>query len=331
VSAAARDLLLALSTEHARSGSDLAARGGITRAAVWKQIEALREAGVPIEARAGRGYRLGAAIELLDGRRIAEWLPPRVLERLGAVPVHWQIDSTNSELLRRLADGGPPFEACLAERQTRGRGRHGRAWQMPLAGGLALSLRWRFETGMAALGGLSLAVGVALVEALSAAGVRGAALKWPNDVVVDGRKLAGVLIELAGDALGPCHAVVGVGINLRLGAGAAAAIDQPCTDMATLVGPGMPGRNAFAADVLGRLADALARFAEHGFPAFRAAYDAHDALHGRPVRVIAAAAERNGVAAGVDAAGRLRVRGPGGVFVVDAGEVRVRADDAGIA
>lgn len=326
MNAAARDLLLALSMQHERSGSELAARSGITRAAVWKQIEALREAGVPIEARAGHGYRLGAQVELLDGARIGGLLSPALRERLGAIDVHWEADSTNSELLRRLANGAPPFEACFAERQTRGRGRHGRAWHMPLAGGLALSLRWRFEAGMAALAGLSLAAGVAVVEALAAAGVRGAALKWPNDVVADGRKLAGVLIELAGDALGPCHAIVGVGINLRLDARAAAMIEQPSVDVATLAGAAMPGRNVFAASVLGCLAGALERFARHGFAAFIEAYGIHDALHGRAVRVLAAHGERNGIAAGVDAAGRLRVQGAQGVFLVDGGEVSVRAD-----
>ncbi len=329
MSTAIRELLRVLSTQHEHSGSELAARSGITRAAVWKQIEALREAGVPIEARAGHGYRLGAEVELLDGARIGGLLSPAVGARLGAIDVHWEVDSTNSELLRRLADGAPPFEACFAERQTRGRGRHGRAWHMPLAGGIALSLRWRFEAGMAALAGLSLAVGVALVEALAAAGVRGAALKWPNDVVVDGRKLAGVLIELAGDALGPCHAVVGVGINLRLDARAAAVIGQPSIDVATLAGADMPGRNAFAAVVLDRLAGALERFAVHGLAAFIEAYGVHDALQGRAVRVLAAQGERTGIAAGIDEAGRLRVHGAQGMFLVDGGEVSVRADIEG--
>ena len=326
---AARDLLLALSMHHARSGRELAARSGITRAAVWKQIESLREAGVAIEARAGHGYRLGAEVELLDADRIAAALPDALRERLGAITVHWQVDSTNSDLLRSLADGGPPIEACFAERQSRGRGRQGRTWHMPLAGGIALSVRWRFETGMSSLAGLSLAVGVALADALAAAGVRGAAVKWPNDIVVGERKLAGILIELAGDALGPCHAVVGVGINLRLDDRARAAIGQPCVDVATLAGTSMPSRNALAADVLARIGDALACFAVDGFSAFAARYAALDALHGRAVRVLAARGERVGIAAGIDSSGRLRVEEAGGVFVVEGGEESVRAERMG--
>lgn len=325
MSEAARNLLQALSTHVACSGSELAARAGVTRAAVWKQVEALREAGVAIEASAGRGYRLQAPIELLDAERIAAGVTSKVRDRLGAIAVHWQIDSTNSELLRRASTDAQPIAACLAERQTHGRGRRGRAWHTPLAGGLALSMRWRFDTGMASLAGLSLATGVAVIEALVACGIDSVALKWPNDVVSDGRKLAGILVELAGDALGPCHAVIGIGINLRLDAMAISAIDQPVVDLATLAGAAMPGRNAVAAAVLTHLVDALDRFTAHGFAAFADAFAAHDALRGRRVVVSTGGAAREGVAAGVDALGRLRVTCEGVEVSVDSGEVSVRA------
>jgi BirA family biotin operon repressor/biotin-[acetyl-CoA-carboxylase] ligase len=325
VSEAARKLLLALSAHASCSGSELAIRAGVTRAAVWKQVEALREAGVVIDARAGSGYRLSAPIELLDVQRIVEYLPAPVRDRLGPIAVHWSLDSTNSELLRRASTDAQPVAACLAERQTRGRGRRGRAWHTPLAGGLALSLRWRFDAGMASLAGLSLATGVAVVEALEACDVRNVALKWPNDVVADGRKLAGILVELAGDALGPCHAVIGIGINLRLDAAVIAAIDQPVTDLATLAGTAMPGRNAFAASVLAHLVAAMERFAAHGFAAFAEGFDAHDALRGRRVLADSGGGRREGIAAGVDALGRLRVTCDDADIVVDSGEVSVRA------
>ena len=325
MSAAARDLLLALSALQSRSGGELAARTGVTRAAVWKQVEALRALGVPIVARTGSGYRLAAPIDLLDAGIIAEALPAPTRARLDPIDVRWQVDSTNSVLLRSAADDSRELVACLAELQTRGRGRHGRDWHMPLAGGLALSLRRRFEASMGTLAGLSLAVGVALVDALADAGVCGAGLKWPNDVVVDGRKLAGILIELAGDSLGPCHAVIGIGINVRLDARAAAAIDQPWVDLATLAGSTMPARNALAAHVLAQLVAALDVFAARGFAAFATGFADCDVLHGRMVRILAAHGARDGIALGVDAIGRLRVRGDDGEFAVDSGEVSVRA------
>lgn len=325
MSDAARDLLRALSADTARSGSELAARTGVTRAAVWKQVELLREAGVAIDAAAGRGYRLRMPIELLDAQRIAANLPARLRDRIGPLAVHWQIDSTNSELLRRASTDPRSIAVCLAERQSQGRGRRGRAWHSAFGGALALSLRWRFESGMASLAGLSLATGVAVVETLAACGIGGVGLKWPNDVVADGRKLAGILVELAGDALGPCHAVIGIGINLRLDASALAAIDQPAIDLAALAGGAMPGRNAFAARLLVHLVGMLDRFSAAGFPAFAEAFDAHDVLRGRPVGVSAAGGRQEGIAAGVDAFGRLRVTCDGAQRLVDSGEVSVRA------
>ena len=325
MSETARDLLLALSAESARSGRELAARTGVTRAAVWKQVEILREAGVTIDAAAGRGYRLRTPIELLDAQRIAERLPADVRDRIGPIAVHWQIDSTNSELLRRASSDALPIAACLAERQTHGRGRRGRAWHTAFGASVALSLRWRFDTGMASLAGLSLATGVAVVDALAECGVAGVGLKWPNDVIAGGRKLAGILVELAGDALGPCHAVIGIGINLRLDATALATIDQPAIDVATLVGAAMPGRNAFAARLLVHLVATLERFATGGFAAFAEAFAARDALRGQRIAVTAGGHRRDGIAAGVDAFGRLRVDCDGSIVLVDSGEVTVRA------
>ena len=321
----ARDLLLALSADTARSGSDLASRSGVTRAAVWKQVEILRQAGVAIDAMPGRGYRLRMPIELLDAQRIAESLPAHARRRIGPIAVHWQIDSTNSELLRRASTDASSIAVCLAERQTQGRGRRGRAWHTAFGGALALSLRWRFDTGMASLAGLSLATGIAVVDALAACGVDGVGLKWPNDVVAGDRKLAGILVELAGDALGPCHAVIGIGINLRLDAASLAAIDQPVIDLAALAGGAVPGRNAFAAMLLAQLVAMLERFSESGFTAFADAFAAHDALRGRRVVVSAGGGPREGTAAGVDALGRLRVACDGAEVLVDSGEVTVRA------
>src|SRR5690606_6599169 len=222
--------------------SELAARLGVSRAAVWKQIRRLRELGLPVEARAGQGYRLAGPVELLDAARISDELGAAGRRRLGDLAVHWQIDSTSSELLRRAATDPRDGLACLAEVQSAGRGRRGRAWRTPLGGGLALSLLKRFDDGMGALGGLSLVAGVAAVRALADCGIAGVGLKWPNDLYAQGRKLGGILVELGGDATGPCHAVIGIGLNLRIDA-ETASIDQPWIDLATLAGGVPPSRN----------------------------------------------------------------------------------------
>lgn len=319
---AAARLLALLADGEDVSGSAIAARLGITRAAVWKRIEQLRALGLEIRAVAGVGYRLEAPIERLDAARIVEAISPDRRAAVGPVEVHWRIDSTSSELLRRAAEA--PC-ASLAENQTRGRGRRGRTWQTPLGGGIALSFAHRFEAGMAALAGLSLVGGIAVARALEDCGITEATLKWPNDVVARGRKLAGILVELAGDALGPCRAVIGVGLNVRMGASQAAAIDQPWIDLAELTAGARLSRNQVAGRILSRLAEALATFAEDGFAAFRQDYAQRDALGGRRITVSGSGEAWTGIASGVSERGALRVLRDGRIVEIDSAEVSVRA------
>ena len=320
-----RHLLSRLSADAPLSGSVLAGALGVTRAAVWKQVESLRALGAPIIAEAGLGYRLAWPIDWLDGERIAAELDPAQRARVGSIAVSWQIDSTSSELLRRAADDSGDLLVCCAETQMAGRGRRGRDWQSPLGGNLYFSLLKRFDHGMGALTGLSLAAGTAVIAALDDCGVSGAGLKWPNDVLAGGRKLAGVLIELGGEFLGPCYAVIGIGINLRLPADVAATIDQPVTDIATLTGADPPSRNRLAGRLLARLIETLDRFAAQGFAATGADFARADLLRGKAVRVAAGDGARDGIAEGVDARGALRVRHGDTIATYDSAEVTVRA------
>ncbi|MGA9420766.1 MAG: biotin--[acetyl-CoA-carboxylase] ligase [Rhodanobacteraceae bacterium] len=318
-------MLAELAADRVTSGSELARRFGVTRAAVWKQIERLRASGVQIVAESGRGYRLSAPVDLLDQKTISTEFARRTPARaapLGGIHVHWRIDSTNSELLRLAERGAPDRLACLAEIQIEGRGRHGRVWHLPLFGGLALSLLKRFDLSIAALAGLSVAAGVAVVRALADLGVDRVQLKWPNDIVAGRRKLAGILVELGGDALGPCHAVIGVGLNVRLND--TAPLGQPWIDLATLASDAVPDRNRLAAALLRRLVDALEIFADKGLAAFSADYARYDALAGKRVRVYGPGTMREGLARGIDARGALRVEGDDGEFSVNSGRVSVR-------
>lgn len=309
---------------QAHSGNVLASKLGVTRAAIWKQIERLRELGLGVSAPPGSGYRLDAPVDLLDGMHIARWLAPKTRTRLGEIDVHWQLDSTSSELLRRAADDPRETVACLAEIQSQGRGRRGRAWQTPLGGGIALSLLQRFDGGMASLAGLSLVVGIAVAQALEDIGIAGVGLKWPNDLVARAAKLAGILVELGGDALGPCHAVIGIGINVRLGARTAIAIDQPWIDLATLADGLPPSRNAVVAQVLTRLIAALDRFELEGFAGFADDYARRDVLCDRRVNVMRSDGRSEGIVRGVDVRGALRVAFADGERAVDSGEVSIR-------
>ena len=315
-----RALLEVLATGTPVSGATLAAQLGISRAAVWKQIEQLRARGLPVAARAGQGYALPYPLELLDADAIRAVATPETI-----IEVHGSLDSTSSELLRRASQAAD-LTFVFAEMQSAGRGRRGRVWLAPPALNLTFSVLKRFERGFAALSGLSLAIGVAMAETLATAGVPRLALKWPNDLQADGRKLGGILIELGGEFLGPCQAVIGIGINLRLPPALVAAAGQPVTDLAALCGGTPPARNALAARLTGALAQALEQFAAHGFASFAARYAALDALRDRALTISGNGGTFSAVGAGVDARGALRVcRDGGGVECLDSAEITVRA------
>lgn len=318
-----RELLLRLIAGPV-SGDALAREGGQTRAAVWKRIQALRGAGIAIDARPGRGYALTDPVELLDVARIGNALSVRLRSQIATLECAWALDSTNSELLRR-ATPAQGAAVLMAEQQTGGRGRRGRAWASPLAGNLYLSLARQFSGGLARLGGLSLVAGVAVAEALQAQGVEAVRLKWPNDLVVADRKLGGLLVEGGGEHGGPVRAVVGLGLNVRMPlATVAGAIDQPWVDIATLSAL-PPSRNRIAAAVLEHLLPALALFDREGLAPFLPRFEALDALAGRQVRVISEQQQRSGVAEGIAEDGALRVRIDGVLRSVHAGEISVRA------
>ena len=316
-------MLAMLGSGQACSGPELARRLGISRAAVWKQVAALRATGLDIESSSG-GYRLAWPLDVLDPAVIRSRLAASVRRKVGAIENHWRLDSTSSECLRR-ADALPDCSFVFADWQDAGRGRRGRKWLSPPATNLQFSCLKRFAGGYASLSGLSLAVGVAAVNALEDCGVDGIGLKWPNDLVHRDAKLGGVLVELGGEFMGPCHAVIGIGINLRVPEAMRSALDRPCTDLASLRGAGAPSRNTLAAALVARLIEALDAFDEGGFAVSADAWAGLDALAGRAVRVDDPRGAFEGTAAGVDARGALRVRCKGGMRVVDSAEVTVRA------
>ncbi|TWI03049.1 BirA family biotin operon repressor/biotin-[acetyl-CoA-carboxylase] ligase [Luteimonas cucumeris] len=307
------------------SGDALAEASGLTRAAIWKKVQALREAGVAIDAQAGRGYALAQPLQLLDGGAILAAIAPAQRGRIATFEVAWSIDSSNSELMRRdtPAQGSA---VLLAERQTGGRGRRGRTWASPLAANLYLSLSRHFSGGLVRLGGLSLVAGVAIVDALHALGHRDVRLKWPNDLMVGTRKLGGILVEGGGEHAGPVRAVIGLGLNVRMPPASAPAIDQPWIDLAALDNAAPPAsRNDLAAAILTQLLPALDRFDAEGLAPFLPAYAAHDALAGREVTVLIGDIRHDGIAQGIAGDGALRVRLRDGERTFHSGEVSVRA------
>jgi BirA family biotin operon repressor/biotin-[acetyl-CoA-carboxylase] ligase len=305
-------LLSHLADGRFHSGEALGSALGVSRMAVWKHLKALRELGLDFEVVRGKGYRLPASCDLLDHGAILAALSPQARAGLGPLNVMLEVDSTNSWLREQALKGARSGAVCLAELQHAGRGRHGRQWVSPFAGNLCLSLLWRTEQGAAALGGLSLVAGIAVLRCLQSAGIQGAGLKWPNDVLVDGAKLAGILIDVAGEASGPCAVIIGIGLNINLPGSAGAAIDQPWTELSALEGTSDLSRNRLAAMLIDNLFDVLAEFDDKGLHPFQEEWRRHDVVAGRPVSLQLPHTRVEGIARGIDDSGALLVETAGG-------------------
>jgi BirA family biotin operon repressor/biotin-[acetyl-CoA-carboxylase] ligase len=305
------------------TGVELAQAAGVTRGAIWKRMQALRAAGVEIAVHPGRGYALAQPLELLDRETILSAVSPSTRAGLPSLQICFETASTQT----LAAAVVPPGHGCaiwLAERQTAGQGRRGRPWISPLAAHLSMSVARRFQRGFAALSGLSLVVGVAAAEALHVLGYPQVRLKWPNDLWVDQRKLGGILIELRGEAGGPCDAVIGLGINVRMPAEFAAKIDQAWCDLAALSQRSTPSRNTLATGVIDALLPALDRFEREGLTPFLPRWRALDALAGKPVRVLDGDRALTGIANGIDEQGALRVQHGPDERHYHGGEVSIR-------
>ncbi len=319
-----QQILVLLADGRFHSGEDLGRALGVSRAAVWKQLTRLRTAGVPLQAVRGRGYRLPEPLELLSETALRQRLSAAGRARLDHLEVLAEVDSTNAWLRRHRPPGRT--WACLAERQTAGRGRRGRAWVSPCAGNVYLSLGWRFAGGPAGLGPLSLVAGAAVAEAIETETGVAVGLKWPNDLLIGDRKLGGLLIELAGEPAGPCEVVLGVGINLRMPEAAARDIDQPWTDLGRHAAA-LPGRNRLAAAVLDGLLQIAAEGASDDVGRWLGAWRQRDCLYGRPVRLYEGERVRDGIARGIDDQGALLLEDQHGLRPVAAGEVSIRVTE----
>tara|TARA_R110002110_G_scaffold303525_2_gene517640 strand:- start:6513 stop:7490 length:978 start_codon:yes stop_codon:yes gene_type:complete len=306
------------------SGQALADALGVSRTAVWKQLNKLSELGLEIESVKGRGYRIPGGIDLLDQAAVTDSLGAQACALMRTLDILDTVDSTNAEAMRRIELGDAAGRVITAEQQSAGRGRRGRQWVSPYARNLYVSVVWQYHQGAAALEGLSLAVGVAVARALADCGLPPVQLKWPNDVLFNGAKLGGILLEMTGDASGVCQVVVGVGLNVRMPQGAATGIDQAWTDVHSIATDGAPSRNTLLAALLDNLLPLLAEFETNGFAPLRDAWQKLDAFSGERVVVHTPGRDLAGIARGVDERGALQLETTTGVQPVFGGEVSLR-------
>jgi BirA family biotin operon repressor/biotin-[acetyl-CoA-carboxylase] ligase len=306
-----------------QSGEVLAQSLQVSRSVISAALKGAEQYGVRLYRIRGRGYCLESPVEFIAADQVVGLLGSASgslrLEILD------EAESTSSLVSRRAALGEASGLCVLAEFQSAGRGRLGRSWHSGLGGALTFSLLWRFDRGASHLGGLGLAVSVAVLRGLRQAGIAGAAVKWPNDIIVNFRKLAGILIETQGDMLGPSVAVIGIGLNYRLQDEVKERIDQPVVDVASLAGAPV-SRNVLFAAVLGNLVEVLKVFERDGFVPFREEWQSAHAYHGRAVRITRPAEPVfSAVVYGVGDDGALHVRAGKQLTRLTSAEISLRA------
>jgi BirA family biotin operon repressor/biotin-[acetyl-CoA-carboxylase] ligase len=320
-------LLAVLADGRVHSGEELARVFGVTRAAVWKHVAKLADWGLSVGAAPGAGYRLSRPLDLLSADSLRATLEPKVAARVDRLEVFTELGSTNQHLLGAAPAPGR-LDVCVAEFQSAGRGRRGRRWHAPLGSGICLSVGWQFADTPADLAALTLAAGVVARRALKETAGLDIALKWPNDVVWDERKLGGILVELATEAQGGSHVVVGIGLNVAVPAELLTDLsDWPrgAVDLLTALGHS-PSRAVLVGAFVNGLAELFDDYARSGFAAYRSEWRAVDYLRGRDVRVDDAAGSVNGTAVGIDSDGALLLEtAPGARRRVVAGDVSVRS------
>ncbi|WP_413114099.1 bifunctional biotin--[acetyl-CoA-carboxylase] ligase/biotin operon repressor BirA [Thaumasiovibrio sp. DFM-14] len=301
------------------SGETIGEALGISRAAVNKHIQTLKSWGLDIYRVQGKGYQLSQPIEMLS----QTLLEAAAIEDIEVIPV---IDSTNQYLLdrvHRLSSG----HCCVAEYQQAGRGRRGRAWFSPFGSNIYLSLYWRLDAGMAAAMGLSLVVGVIAAECLREVTGADVKVKWPNDLYVNDKKLAGILVELTGQAGDAAHIVVGMGINMTM-SNDDSLIDQPWTSLAKTCHH-MPHRNTLIATLVEKIRVGLQEYEAAGLAAFEQRWNALDNFVGRPVAIVMGNQQVSGIARGINAQGALLLENAtGDITPFIGGEISLRGSDA---
>lgn len=316
-----RKMLDLLADGQFHSGEELGLLLGVSRAAVWKHLQKLEGIGIKLLSVKGRGYCIDGGLDLLNLEKIVEQIQSPLPLKFNLFP---QVDSTNAYLMRHE---NPALQVCLAESQSAGRGRRGRVWVSPFAQNIYCSIGWGFEGGVAALEGLSLAVGLATVRALQHYGVIGLQLKWPNDVLYRDQKLAGVLIEITGDPAGYCQVVVGVGINVAMQNNQDNTISQPWTDLRKILAQqGLPNvsRNQLVAKVIDELVLVLNGYEQSGFADYCTEWQLLNAHAGQMVELRNGNLICFGTCVGVSDTGALVLETSQGREMFHGGEISLR-------
>lgn len=308
------------------SGTKLGQKLGVSRAAINKAIKSLSDAGIDIHRVSGRGYRLAEPMRPLQKHSILQHLTGSTMEFEDRLHIFDTIDSTSGFLISQPVAEHKQGAVCIAEFQSGGRGRRDRSWVSTPYSNIMMSMSWRYDQGPAFVGGLSLAAGVAVIKALRLFGVSDVGLKWPNDILWNGRKLAGLLLDVQGEADGPSRVVVGLGVNVLIGEKDAPTIDQPWVDLRTILDEAVD-RNRLAAIIVSELQKMFLTFGASGLNAFLQSWQEAHVYHGKNVRLLRGNEVLEGIVEGVEASGAIKLRdATGRVNVYHSGEVSLRPE-----
>ncbi len=317
------DILRLLSDGQFHSGVQLAQTLGVSRTTISSRIAQWTEFGFAIDKVTGKGYRLHTPIQLLDKDVIWSKIHQSIQSHIHSLDIPLLVSSTNDVVAESLAKDIQSGVVCIAERQGAGRGRRGREWMSPPAGNFYGSVGWIFKEGFSAIEGLSLAVGVAVIKALESVGAANLQLKWPNDILHNGQKLAGVLIEMTGEVGGACQVVIGVGVNLQLPDAIKQQITQPATDLYSICNQ-VVDRQQVSAAIVSELITLLIDYHKTGFAEWQKDWLVYDAYKNQPVTILGLQEPINGIARGVDERGNLLLETEVGVMQIYGGEVSLR-------
>jgi len=315
------NLIKALATGDFISGQALAEALGVSRAAISNHVGNLEALGLDVFKVRGKGYQLAHPIELLDKQKVIEHL--NAYQNTNVVEVHNIIDSTNNYLMRKLPNQVTQGQVCLAECQLAGRGRRGKEWVSPFGSHLYLSLYHKLDQGMSQAMGLSIACALAVTDTISSLYSVDVELKWPNDIYLNGKKLAGILIDLEGQVTGECHSIIGIGINVSMPTQVTDKIDQPWTDLNAAIGTNID-RNLLAATLIYHLQVRVNEHKESGLQNMLTLWHKHDLYLNKAVKLITGANEKQGVCRGINDQGALLLEVDGETKPIYGGEMSMR-------
>jgi len=312
-----QSLLSLLADGKFHSGSELGRELGVSRTAIWKALSRFSELSLDVETVKGKGYRINGGLDLLCLGEIQSLIKGDSAS-LCDLYVLLSVDSTNS-WLQTKTDLVKPYSFCLAEMQLSGRGRRGREWVSPFGKNIYLSVRFDLQGGIDALNGLSLVIGIAIIRSLKSLGLDSCSLKWPNDVLVEGKKIAGILVELQGEPTTGWQVTAGLGLNVLMTQEEGRSIDQEWAASRDYIGG---TRNQIVSVLMKDIVTVIEEFKSKGFAAYTKEWAEYDGLHGCNVVVLPGGC--TGVASGIDHAGALLINTGDGMTVVNAGEVSIR-------